>query len=358
MDGRAITASDVRGAEMLIVRSVTRVNEALLAGSRVRFVGTATIGTDHVDADWLARQGIEFVSAPGSNAESVAQYIASALTYAAARRGVALSQCSIGIVGVGHCGSRVARVAGALGMNVFLNDPPLARQTGDPCYRPLDELFDCDFLTLHVPLTREGSDPTWHLIDEDAMRRLNPRAILINACRGNVVDDTALQSRLASGQLGGAILDTWASEPAIWPELARLVLLGTPHIAGYSFDGKVAGLRMIYEAACKWLGQTAEPLHLDLPVPSVPQIDIDAGGRSADSILIEIVQAAYSIEQDSARLMAELTGDRQAMAAAFDRLRRDYPIRREFAATTAHLQGGPDGLRKRIEMLGFRVHAC
>ncbi len=352
--GRSLTPDDVREADALVVRSVTRVGEKLLAGSRVRFVGTSTIGTDHCDLDWLAGRGIDFSSAPGSNAESVAQYIAAALAGAAGRLGRALSRCSIGIVGVGNCGRRVERIARALGMEVRLNDPPLAQATGDAKYRPLEELLGCDFLSLHVPLTRAGEHATWRLIDEPVLDRLAP-AVLINACRGFVVDEPALMARVRDGRLGGAILDAWENEPAIHPDHLRDVMLGTPHIAGYSFDGKIAGAVMIAEALARHaqLIFTAPPL--PLPATAVPLIELQTAGRADDSILAELVQTAYPIGRDDADLRLALAQAGESIGPAFDTRRKLYPLRREFAATRVKLHDASPDLLKRVEMLGFEL---
>ncbi|MCE5230921.1 4-phosphoerythronate dehydrogenase [bacterium] len=354
--GRAVTAEMVSGADALIVRSVTRVGEALLAGSKVRFVGTSTIGTDHVDTAWLERQGIGFSAAPGSNAESVAQYIAAALVHAAGRRGTPLSNCSIGIVGVGNCGSRVERIARALGMEVLLNDPPLMRASGDDTrYRPLRELLDCNFLTLHVPLTREGKDPTWKLIDEKTLNWLLPEAVVINASRGFVVDEQALIQRVLEERLAGAILDAWENEPAINIEHMRRTMIATPHIAGYSFDGKVAGALMIAEAVARHFEMNYEKPELPMPPAAVPTIELKTKGREADSILAELISTAYPITRDDSDLRAAMGRAEQGIGPAFDQRRKLYPLRREFNATRVILHGADEELKARVRTIGFEV---
>jgi erythronate-4-phosphate dehydrogenase len=354
LPGRAIQPADLAGADALMVRSITKVNAALLAGTPVRFVGTATIGTDHVDQTYLAAQGIGFSSAPGCNAESVAQYMAAALVFAALRSGRRLAGSSIGIVGVGNCGRRVARVAQALGLRVVLNDPPLARATGDSRYVPLAKALACDYLALHVPLTREGPDATLNLIGADELAQLKPGAVVINACRGGVLDEAAALVRLEAGHLGGLILDAWAGEPRINPAVAARVLLGTPHIAGYSFDGKVAGTTMIYEAACRWFGQEAHALALPLPPAGVPTLTLDAAGRDVESVLAEAILTAYPIYRDDGDLRRTLPAP-ETRGEAFDGLRKRYPLRREFAATQLHLRHGSPNLAERFELLGFKV---
>lgn len=358
LPGRGIDRQRLAGAELLFVRSVTRVGRELLEGLPLRFVGSATAGTDHVDEAWLARAGIPFAAAPGSNAESVAQYIATAWLTLARRKSLTLRGMSVGIVGVGNVGSRVERVARALGMRPRLSDPPLARQTGDPKYRPLDELLDCDILTLHTPLTREGRDPTHHLAGADFFRRLKPGAIFCNAARGAVMDEAALHAALDAGGLGGLILDVWENEPDIDPRLLERCDLGTPHIAGYSFDGKVRGTWMIYEAACRALGRATEwdPQGV-LPAPDVPELDLQAGQGEDEALLLEAAAAVYPLEEDDARLRALLDLAPAERPAAFDRQRKQYPRRREFDQTLLRLPGERPALAETAAGLGFRVRA-
>ncbi len=353
--GRALSAEAVADADALIVRSVTRVGEPLLAGSRVRFVGTSTIGFDHVDTAYLERQGIGFSAAPGSNAESVAQYIAAALVRESGRHGTPLSRCSIGIVGVGNCGRRVERIARALGMEVFLNDPPLMRASGDSKFRPLRDLYDCNFITLHVPLTRAGKDPTWRLIDEKRLDALLPETVVINASRGFVVDEQALVERVMDDRLAGAVLDAWENEPAINIEHMRHASIATPHIAGYSFDGKVAGALMMAEAVSRHFGVKYKKPKLPLPAPAVPAIELSTRGREPDSILAELIATAYPIARDDWDLRAAISRAETGIGPAFDQRRKLYPLRREFAATKVKIHGADADLIARARTIGFNV---
>ena len=343
LPGRVLTAEQVADADILLVRSVTRVNEALLAGSRVKFVATATIGIEHVDTEWLAGHGIGFASAPGSNANSVAEYVVAALLTLGRKNRIELAGKSIGVVGVGNVGSRVAPKCAALGMTVTLNDPPLARQTGDPKYRPLDELYGCDFITLHTPLTKEGPDRSFHLADAGFFESLTPGAFFLNTSRGGVHDTIALKQAMTKGKLGGVVLDVWENEPHIDVDLLDRVDLASPHIAGYSFDGKVAGLLMIYRAACEHFGLT--PAHTDadfLPAPDVPEVVLSAEQLNApfETVLNDIVQEVYVISRDDLNMRQMLTVPDQQRASFFDRLRKEYPRRREFQNTTVVLPGG------------------
>ncbi len=352
--GRELDASAVKDADVLLVRSVTPVNEQLLEGSRVRFVATATIGTDHVDEVYLKSRNIGFASAPGSNSNSVAEYVVAALLVVADRFGWRLDQKAIGVVGVGNVGSRVVAKAEALGMRVLQNDPPLARATGEARFLPLDELLGCDFLTLHTPLTREGEDATFHLADEALLRKLRLEAVVINTSRGAVVDNQALKMMLAEEWLAGAVLDVWEPEPELDEELLELVSLGTPHIAGYSFDGKVAATAMIYTAACEALGvePTWSPQQV-MPPPEVEAIEFDCNGVEDEEIIGEAVAAVYDIVADDFALRDITEADDPA--DYFDHLRKVYPARREFQNTTVVLHGASPELRAKLTGIGFRV---
>lgn len=321
----------IREGEILLVRSETRVGGDLLDGSRVRFVGTATIGTDHIDLDYLTQAGLGFAAAPGSNADSVKEYVAAALLRQAVRRGVDLAGKTLGVVGVGNIGSRVARAAQLLGMRVLPNDPPLAR-AGGAGFVPLDDLMDADFITLHVPLTNSGPDPTFHLFDLQRLSKLNEKTILINTSRGPVVDNAALKDRLAGGRLAGAVLDVWEGEPFIDLQLLEGVDLGTSHIAGYSLDGKVRGTQMIYEAACRFFGREATWRGFrNLPPPPVGRIEIEKAPSRCEE-LESAVRQFYDIEADDRLLRGIFEIPAHRRGEFFRSLRRNYAVRRGFSA--------------------------
>lgn len=359
--GRVINRDAVRDADLLLVRSITRVDSALLDGSKVRFVATATIGEDHIDRAFLDERSIGFASAPGSNADSVAEYVVAALLRVSLHTGRPLRGATLGIVGVGNVGGRVRRAAEALGMTCILNDPPLQRKTGSQAYRPLEDALACDYVTLHVPLNRQGRDATYHLLDRARLDALRPGATLINTSRGPVIDNVALEAALASDRLGPCVLDVWEGEPRLRPGLLERVLIGTPHIAGYSFDGKVNGTRQIHEAACTFLGRPAawDPKPL-LPKPEVEAIDL-AGIAETDrieAILSAVVEPIYDIRADDAALRKVLQTPEAEQGPYFDRLRKEYPRRREFTNTrilgaASHLEAARilHGLRFRVEGL-------
>ncbi len=351
----AITNASLRDAEAVVVRSETKVGPALLEGTAVRFVGTATIGTDHVDLPYLAGRGIGFASAPGSNANSVAEYLAAALLEAAARFGEALIGKTLGVVGVGNVGSRVVRVGQALGMRILRNDPPLARTTDNPLFVPLDDLMEADILTLHVPLTRDGDDPTFHLFDGRRLSRMKRGSILINTSRGPVVESDALMSVLGSGHLRAAILDVWEGEPEVNPELIRQTLIGTPHIAGYSFDGKVNAARMMYEAIVRHFGiDTPWPVPAAMPAPRSSTVHLPPAGTPQE-ILRETVARCYSIMEDDERFRALCALPGEHRRVEFRRQRAAYPIRREFQATRITGVAGRVQLGESLSHLGFVI---
>ena len=354
--GRAMDAAALGDAELLLVRSVTKVGPELLQQSAVRFVGTATAGTDHVDEEYLQQAGIEFASAPGSNAESVAQYVIAGLLAIAEKEGCELRGKTIGIVGVGHVGSRVARNARALGMRVLLNDPPLSRITGDSCFVPLEQLVDADFLTLHVPLNPSGVDRTVHMVDGALLRRMKPTSWLLNTSRGSVVDNSALLAALQQGASAGAVLDVWEGEPHISADLLERVLIGTPHIAGYSFDGKVRGTEMVYASACRFLQRAAcWNASESLPAADVPTIQLKGEHANQTEVLQQVVKPIYDILADDAQLRELLSLPAERWAKRFDELRKEYPRRREFSNTTVVLDERDEQWAEALRELQFRV---
>lgn len=354
---REITSERVRAADLLAVRSTTRIDRALLAGSRVRFVGTATIGYDHLDAAYLEQAGIRWCAAPGCNANSVSEYLVAALLCLGRRHALSLAGKTIGVIGVGNVGSLVVRKAEALGMRVLQNDPPRRDACGDPVFLPLEEvLAAADIITLHVPLTKTGIYSTLRMAGHGFFERLKPGAVFINAARGAVMDSDALLSAMDRGIVSHAILDTWEGEPAFRPEVLARADLGTPHIAGHSFEGKVMGTVMVYREACRFLGvaPTWTPDAL-LPASLVPEIRLADLGRPEEAILDDVVRRVYDIEEDDRRLRAIAGADSRRRAEEFERQRKDYPIRREFRFTRIVLSAKRPELERKLRGLGFRI---
>ncbi|MDH4239409.1 MAG: 4-phosphoerythronate dehydrogenase PdxB [Phycisphaerae bacterium] len=352
--GREITPGVIADADVLLVRSITPVGADLLASSKVRFVGTATIGFDHIDIEYLSRNNIGFASAPGSNANSAAEYVIAALLNIAKRHSIDLEGKSISIIGVGNVGGRVAKKASALGMKLFLNDPPLQRQTGDSKYLPIEELFNCDFITLHTPLTFEGQDKTFHLADEKFFRSLKKGCIFINASRGGVVDSIALKKAIRTGRLQASVLDVWENEPNIDVELLEMVDIGTPHIAGYSLDGKIAGMIMIYKATCEYFELDVKyDIDSFLPVPAIPELKINTQSVSGQDALLKVVEKIYDIKADDVRLRRMLEESVKERGKYFDSLRRNYPVRREFQNTRIIVEDKNSSLAGKLKGIGF-----
>jgi erythronate-4-phosphate dehydrogenase len=367
MEGRDISPADVRDTDILALRSTTKVDRALLEGSRVRFVGTATIGTDHLDLDYFERAGIRWCFAPGCNANSVSEYVTAALLCLGERHGLTLEGLTLGVIGVGNVGSRVVRKARALGMRVLMNDPPRERaeKNGEAGsgrgelepgpFVPLDRILaEADVITVHVPLSKDGPDRTVHLADAAFFGKARKGCLFLNAARGAVVETGALLEALASGQVGHVVLDTWEGEPRYRTDMLARSDLGTPHIAGHSFEGKVMGTVMVYREACRFLGVEPSWSHEPLmPAPLVPQIRVEAGGRPDEAVLRGIVRRLYDIEADDRRLRETAVQDAEQRAKHFDRLRRDYPERREFQYTTILSPDASTSLRRKLGALGF-----
>ncbi len=350
LPGKETTAEVVRDADALITRTRTICNEALLKGSSVKVIATATIGFDHIDTAWCEEHGIIWRNAPGCNSWSVKQYISSVLVRLAGMRSLDLEGMTLGVVGVGNVGSKVAQAASALGMRVLLNDPPRERREGSSGFVSLDEILEkSDIITLHVPLSREGEDATWHLFDAERIGRMKASQILINSSRGPVVDNAALKQALKAGAIAGGVLDVWEGEPDLDPELVSLLDITTPHIAGYSADGKANGTAASVRTVSQVLGlPLTEWFPSDIPAPSVPlEFRLDAGGKSRQEVLAEAILHTYDVLEDSGRLRADL--------GSFEKLRGDYPVRREPSAFRVEFSGGSAEEIASLEALGFKV---
>lgn len=329
MPGRSINRAALEQAEVLLVRSVTRVDRELLEGSAVRFVGTCTIGTDHLDIDYFDEVGIDWASAPGCNARGVVDYVLGSLLALAEGEGVALDSRRYGIVGAGEVGGRLVNVLRGLGWDVRVCDPPRqAQEAGD--FVGLEQILDeCDVISLHTPLTLDGEHSTFHLLDQARLERLRPGAWLINAARGAIVDNAALREQLARRPDIQAVLDVWEGEPQVDVELAELCWIATPHIAGYSLDGKLRGTAQIYQAFCASKG--IEP-KVDLAglMPAAPlQGLVFDGSVSPADMLSTICRAVYDPRRDDAAFRRSLNGNEEQRRVDFDQLRKQYPPRRE-----------------------------
>jgi erythronate-4-phosphate dehydrogenase len=346
--GREITREMVANAEILLVRSVTRVDKDLLENTAIKFVATATIGFDHIDLDYLAQKGIRFASAPGSNAQSVAEYIVCALCTVFDGDLSALSKKTIGVIGAGNVGSRVIRMAKALGFTCLVNDPPLEKAKGGDGFSPLDEVLQtADIVTLHVPLSKSGAFPTFHMVNERFLNKMKPGACLFNTSRGTVVDEKALLGLRSA--LGAVVLDVWENEPSIDMQTLAAADIATPHIAGYSYDGKVRGARMIFEAAAAFLKSGVS--WNDVVSVAAENKIIDA--RAAQIPLLHALHSAYPILTDDRRLRK--MADEINPSIYFESLRNTYPKRLEFPHFSIHCSRNQADTAGTLEKLGFTV---
>lgn len=344
LPGRQISAADIVDADMLLVRSVTKVDRALLEGSSVAFVGSATIGTDHVDQAYLAEQGIRFAHAPGCNANAVVQYDLSVLSNLQPD----WQQCTVGIVGCGNVGGRVYQTIKSLGVNCLVYDPFLSVEQ-IPDLVDFQSVLAADVICVHTPLTTDGPFPTEHLFNAEVLAGLRENTLLINAGRGAVIDNTALLALLKRGSKLRVALDVWEPEPDINPELLERVLLATPHIAGYSREGKVRGTEMLAEDFYQWSGKAA----------ALESYSIESAKSAAEAVqgedLGQIIIAAYNVADDDRRMREAIShvfaSDRpDTIAEAFDRLRKDYPQRHEFTHFSAEV---PGFISDQARLLGF-----
>ncbi|AZE71814.1 Erythronate-4-phosphate dehydrogenase [Pseudomonas synxantha] len=350
--GRSIDRATVAQADVLLVRSVTNVNRALLEGSNVRFVGTCTIGTDHLDLDYFKQASIQWSSAPGCNARGVVDYVLGSLQTLAEIEGVELGQRTYGVVGAGEVGGRLVKVLKGLGWNVLVCDPP--RQIAeDGDYVSLQQIIEqCDVISLHTPLTKSGNGSTWHLLDRQRLEQLKPGTWLINASRGAVVDNTALREVLLAREDLQAVLDVWEGEPEVDVDLADLCVLATPHIAGYSLDGKQRGTAQIYQAFCAHLGQEPSVQLSDLlPTPWLAEVHLSAATDPAWA-LATLCRSVYDPRRDDADFRRSLVGTVEEQRKAFDLLRKHYPLRREIDGLKVRINGESAALSAIVSALG------
>lgn len=328
LKGRDITANDLQQADILLVRSVTKVNQSLLNSTPVKFVASATAGFNHIDLDYLKSQNIGFARAPGSNATSAAEYVLTGICYWSLQHKVALENLSVGIIGYGNVGTRVKRLCGSMGMHCIANDPPLEEQ-GMAGLESIDAALASDIVTLHVPLSYEGKHATSQLLNKQRINQLKPKTLFINASRGEAVDEKALLERIKTKHDLSLILDVWENEPDISLEMLEHTLIGTPHIAGYSLDGKIRGTEMIYQACCKFLNKPPKWFVADVNYGEHHKYDVKTSTQQDPR---KAILEAYDIVADNnrlKRLLERTTSD--TSDGYFDGLRKNYPIRREFS---------------------------
>ena len=347
--GRTLIADDLIDVDALMIRSVTKVNQSLLEkANKLKFIGTATAGMDHVDQALLEEKGIFFTAAPGCNKVGVAEYVFSVLMILAQQQGFSVFDKTVGIIGAGQVGSYLADCLQGLGIQVLLNDPP-KEQAGDPReFTALDILLEkSDVVTLHTPLTRDGEFPTHHLLNGSRLNAMRGDQILINAARGPVVDNQALKARLLQQDGFCAALDVFEKEPVVDMELLPLLSFATPHIAGYGLEGKARGTTMIFNSFCDFLGREERANAVELlPVAPVPRVTLD---RAWDELTLHnLIQLIYDVRKDDALFRRTIGPE-----GAFDRMRKEYWDRREYSAIC--LTGGAECNLQPLAELGFQI---
>ncbi|WP_094751939.1 4-phosphoerythronate dehydrogenase [Psychromonas sp. CD1] len=324
--GRTVCAEQLRDADILLVRSITQVNEALLhLNTCLKFVGTATIGTDHIDLDYLKSKQVSFSSAPGCNKVSVAEYILSSLLVLAERQQFKLKDKSVAIVGAGNTGSALHQRLNALGVRCKLYDPPLQLSADPRQFCSFDEVLNSDIISLHVPKIIQGEYPTWHLFDRSTLQKLNNKQILLNASRGEIIDNNALLSLAKKGLTPTLVLDVWENEPHINRELLDYVDITTPHIAGYSLEGKARGTEILYQDFCQHLSLEKQYNVINfMPAPLINKVSIN--GILDESLFKVLMHMIYDVRRDDA-----LFRQRIDQTDGFDTMRRNYQERRELS---------------------------
>lgn len=329
-DVGTLTPEQLVDADVLAVRSTTRVTPELLnCANRLTLVGTATAGINHLDTGYLDTQGIYWMSAAGCNAQAVAEYVLSVLCNAHVEKITDLTTARIGIVGAGHVGTALSRLLDVFGVNYLLYDPPLQAR-GDPrSFCDWEAILNCDVITLHVPYVKDGEHPTVHMINRQVLAQLSDKQLLINACRGEVIDETALKARLIAGNAPAVVLDVFANEPAIDEDLLAYIWLATPHIAGHSIEGKLSGTQLVYEAICDLAGQTPDKSLNDfLPERPNLHVGLELCSDQSDNLApaIALVLSVYDVKEDDKNFRQGLAGP-----MSFSAMRKNYRIRRELA---------------------------
>lgn len=349
LPGSKTTPHVVHDADAIITRTRTICNEKLLAGSTVKCIATATIGYDHIDTDYCDKAGISWTNAPGCNSKSVEQYIASVLMVLAEKRNINLNDLTIGVVGVGNVGSKVARLCELLGMKVLLNDPPRERREGSAQFVSLDRIKnEADIISLHVPLNLKGEDATYHLADDAFFKSLKNKPVLINSCRGEVIRTESVKLALIKGEIADFVCDCWENEPDIDLELFEMTCLATPHIAGYSKDGKATGTLMSVQAVSEYFKLGLENWRPEgIELPAEPVIEIDGSKLTEHQIISKAILHTYDIRNDDALFRNK--------PADFEKQRGDYPTRREFPAYTIESKYVNKETNEQLKILGFNV---
>jgi erythronate-4-phosphate dehydrogenase len=356
VDGWQIRSETLKDTDVLVCRTITKVNQQLLQDTAVKIVASSTSGTDHIDLDYLHQHSINFVSAPGSNARSVAEYVLSAMCVLADQRGFDLTTKTVGIIGCGHVGSQLRRFLQTIDIECLVCDPFLQEASAGNEYCEMLDIQQADIITLHVPLTTDGPYPTSEMLDADYFQGLKSDVVLINTARGGVVDESALKGFLQKNPQAMAVIDVWANEPAIDSELIIRADIATPHIAGYSMDGKLRATQSVFEQVCAVLQIDShyDGLEQVFPVEKTREISLSQQHSDIEALSLAVL-ASYDVRSDAAALRRILESDVMDRSSFFAELRNNYPIRREFSSLGIALEKEAESLRQLLLTLGFRV---
>jgi erythronate-4-phosphate dehydrogenase len=350
LKGSEIDRADLKGADALLIRTRTKCDELLLKDTPVKFIATATIGYDHIDTDYCRDNNIVWKNAPGCNSSSVEQYIVATLLHLAVSNNIDLQDKTMAVVGVGNVGKKISHVAKALGMRVLLNDPPRQRIESSYLFCDIEQIQrEADFISFHVPLNMDGQDKTFHMVDSNFFDKLAKKPFLINSSRGSVIDQVALLKALDNDLLAGAILDVWENEPEINLELLNKVFMASPHVAGYSTDGKARGTSMSVQALSEFFNLDLNSWEPEkLPFPGSESIVVDCFGMSKWEILHEVFSRTYDIAQEDAQFRAK--------PELFEYFRGNYPVRREAHNFYVRLNSNPfEEVEVILTELGFSL---
>ncbi len=356
LDGRQISAASVKNADVLVCRTVTQVNDDLLAGSGLRFIASPTSGLDHISQSSLSSHGIKLCHAPGRNARSVAEYVLSALCVLADQQAFNLPAKKVGIIGYGHVGSDLKIMLEIIGLECLVYDPLLQEKSKQDQFCELDDIKSCDIISLHVPLTKSGSHPTWHMIGDDFLGSVKDDAILINTSRGEVIDEAVLLKHALEKPALSLVIDVWENEPHINTDLLKWAQIATPHIAGYSIDAKYRSTLDVFQQICDFIGVKERVLDQKKVFAEEVERKIGLSGQQEDISAISMaILASYDVRSDAAALRRTLEDNVKDQGAYFAELRNNYPIRREFSSLEIDLIDAHDSLAEKLDALGFRV---
>jgi erythronate-4-phosphate dehydrogenase len=348
LKGSEITTRDVIDADALLIRTRTRCDGSLLKNSKVKFIGTATIGSEHIDKEYCEKNSITWVAAEGCNSNAVLQYISSTLIHLSDILDFNLGDKVLGVVGVGNIGKKVVQLAELLGMQVLLNDPPRERVEGICGFHSLQILQqECDIITFHVPLTHSGEDKTFHLCDEHFLSKVNKGTIIINSSRGGVIDEKALFKYLSKQHLSGSVLDVYEKEPSIDPLLHEKLTLATYHIAGYSLDGKANGTTAVVSKLSDFFDLHISSWTADIDEDDNLKIEIDCTGKNFLQLFREVGLQIYPVIEDDRVLRGN--------PHKFEEFRNNYNFRRDFTAWKLKLINCDDVSKRKFRKLGFRI---